>query len=969
MPSLHERAKDLFLDALNQPDTERLQYVADRCGEDTALRAEVESLLDHHDTTERERSRGQRTGTSTIDFQPGDVFAGRYRMITRIGRGGMGDVWKADDLVLKTPVALKLIHSAGDDARARIVNEVRLARQITHPAVCRVFDVGEDQGRVFLSMELVQGGDLATLLRHAGRLPSEKVVDIGRQLCEGLAAAHARNVLHRDLKPANVLVDDEGRVRITDFGIAISPRDTPEAPVAGTPRYMAPEQMTPGAPLSERTDIYAVGVILYELVAGQHPFARAAGSNQLQPLSARVPDVPPRLERAIIQALSTDPASRPASALEMAAMLPSPAAGRATWPRAWVAGVAAAVAVAILAVAWSFYAPGGSRLGEQDSIVVADFINTTGEPVFDGTLKVALAVALEQSPFLKVFPDDRMRETLRLMDRPTDGPITPAIAREIAQREQIKALISGSIARLGRNFVLALEATNAATGDVMAREQVETAQKEDVLSALGGAVSRLRGKLGESLASIQKFDAPLARATTPSLEALHAYSMALDEGPVNLRLDAIPHLRRALELDPDFALALALMATVYSNAGQTAQASEYARKAFELRDRVSERERFIVGFRYYRDATQEWDKALELAQLWTETYPREPFAFNSLGIAHINFGRWDAAIAALKRAVDLDQKFAAAYGNLSAALMISGRSDEAKSVLKVAAGHGINSALTRRITYLIATMEGDRATAARMFESSIGVGQTNAAYGWEGRSLAFEGRFGEAHETFRRGLQLAVQAGFREVASQLVLSDAEMHAMVGQCTEATDEVPGGLDLGRDNFALERAARVLALCGREGEASLLVRELHDRYPLATLTVRLSAPLATAAIALGRGDTQRALELLETLRLYDHAPRSEYWIPYLRGQAHLRLKDGQAARQDFQSILANRGENPNSLLYPLARLGLARAAALAGDVATARQAYEEFLAAWPNADDNLQPLKDAREQLAALPSLPQ
>ena len=510
-------------------------------------------------------------------------------MITLLGRGGTGEVWRADDLVLETPVALKLIFSTDRHARARILNEVRLARQITHPAVCRVFDVGESAGEIFYSMELVHGEDLATLVRRLGRLPAEKVIDIGRQLCDGLAAAHAQGVLHRDLRPANVLIDEDGLVRITDFGIAVARDET------------------------ERTDVYALGLLLYELLVGRQALdGRAKPDWQPPKPSTLVRDVDPYLERAILEAIAQDPQDRPASALEMAHLLVSPSH---KWPRmrAWSAGAAIAGTVAAIAIGSSFFLPSSApALTSQDTIILADFSNTTGEPVFDGALKVALAVALEQSPFLKVFPEVRVRETLRMMERSPDERVTRVVAREVARREQLKALVSGSIATLGSHYVLALEAINAETGDVMAREQVEVPAKEQVLTSLGSASSRLRERLGESLAVIQRFDVPLAQATTGSLDALHAYSLALDQGRMVPRVEAIPHLRRAIELDPNFAMAHALLSGVFANTGRTAEAPVFSRKAFELRDRVSERERFFISWRYYIDAEQAWDKALDL---------------------------------------------------------------------------------------------------------------------------------------------------------------------------------------------------------------------------------------------------------------------------------------------------------------------------------------------------------------------
>src|SRR5262245_9966719 len=446
----------------------------------------------------------------TASFSPGDVFAGRYRMITRLGRGSLGDVWHADDLVLETPVALKVIRGANADARAHVLNEVRLARQITHPAVCRVFDVGDTKDEVFFSMELVRGEDLGTLLRRAGRLPSEKVIEIGRQLAEGVAAAHAHGVLHRDLKPANVLVDDDGLVRITDFGVATTSADMHRRATADTGRYVAPEQRVPSAPSSERTDVYAIGLILYELLAGRHPFDERHSAEPAR-LSSRVPNVSPQLERIILQALSPNPADRPASAQAMAASLAAidirdgatraasaSASRRPVGLRWWIAAAGLVVAAALVVVAPMFVSRGGGTLTERDTIVLSDFENTTGEPVFDGALKVALAVSLEQSPFLKVFSDDSARETLRLMQQPPDTRLTRSVAREIARRERLKALLAGSIAAMGRHYVLTVEAVNAETGDVMAREQAGAEREEQVLGSVGGVAWRIRGKVGES---------------------------------------------------------------------------------------------------------------------------------------------------------------------------------------------------------------------------------------------------------------------------------------------------------------------------------------------------------------------------------------------------------------------------------------------------------------------------------------
>jgi tetratricopeptide (TPR) repeat protein len=738
---------------------------------------------------------------------------------------------------------------------------------------------------------------------------------------------------------------------------------------------MAPEQRTPGATLSERTDVYSLGLVLYELLVGRHPFRDSGTSADPPAPSSLVRNVDRHLDKLIIQALSQNPAQRPASAAEFGDGLtttdrPRTATGKGIplmparrGSTHWIAVSVVVVLIAIAAGASSWLTSARLQpLTEQDTIVLADFQNTTGEMVFDGALKVALAVALEQSPFLKVFPDERARDTLNLMQRPPDAPLTRGLAREIARREQLKALIAGSIGRLGSNYVLTLEAINAETGDVMARDQAEAERKEDVLTSLGAASSRLRKKLGESLASIQRFDAPLPRATTGSIEALHAYALAFAEGPEVPRLRAVPHLQRAIQLDPSFALAHAQLSGVYTNTGQSSLAPTYSRRAFELRDRVSERERFFISWRYYRDAIQDADKALELAQSWTATYPREAFASNALGAALIRVGRFEESIAPFREAIRLDEKFSPAYSNVAAALIALNRYDEARTALQDASARKLEFNGLHRLSYLLASIQNDAATMERELEAGTGANETNAAYGWKAHSLGFAGRPNAAHTEFRRGVELSLQGSFREVAAQLSVEDAETHALVGQCMDVRSEVSAALNWSRDNTTLERASRALALCGAVRDATTLSDELARRFPESTLTNRVALPVTGAILALDRGDAKRALELLERTRPYDRAPFFEFWTFYLHGQALLAMRDGTGAAAQFRDIIEHRGTAPVSLLYPLAHLGLARAMALGGDEEATRRAYEQFFALWRDAEPDVRPLAEARAEYA-------
>jgi tetratricopeptide (TPR) repeat protein len=888
-------------------------------------------------------------------FIAGVLFASRYRMVAPLGPGGLGELWRADDLVLQTPVALKVLPPAVTHARSRILEEVRLARQVTHPAVCRVFDVGEAEGCVFFSMELIDGEDLATLLRRAGSLPVEKVVDIGGQLCDALAAAHALGIVHGNLKPTNVLLDQDGFVRVTDFGIAVEERRHDAA-------YCAPElQSCEGQP-TERTDLFAVGAILFELLTGRPP-SPPTNTGRGTRLTRLVPGIDPHLARTVTSAFAREPERRPPSAAVLAERLRSRERPRG---RDWGWAVAGIVLlIALFVGAFTLFSPRTPvSLSDRDTMVVADFTNGTGETVFDGALKVALAVALEQSPFLKVLPDERIRETLRLMERSPDEQVTRALARDIAAREQAKALVAGSIAKLGMHYVLTLEALNAQSGDVIAREQVEVGSREEVLGGLGTAAAKLRSRLGESLSSIRRFDVPLARATTPSLEALHAYSLALDDGRMNLREEAIPHLERALELDPQFALAQAMLSGIYANTGRTAEAPEFSRRAFELRDRVSERERFFISWRYYIDSAQAWDDALALATVWTRTYPREAFAYNSLGIASAAFGRHEPAVNAFRKALQIDSRFLPPHGNLVGSLVALGRYDEARSAISETRAQGIDTASLYRADYIMAVVRGDSAGMTAALDAARNSPDAAAAsFNWEAHTNAFGGRIQAAHALFQRAVDDAKGAGRMEQAAQSSTEDAETHALAGDCASARGEVSAALDLSRDNFTLERSARTLAVCGAATAARALDAELARRYADATLTRQIQRPVIAALLLV---DTQpaQAVELLEAVRPYDSAPSAEFWPNYVRGLAYLRLKDIPKAEAEFQRILAHRGEAPTSMLYTLAILGHARVTALAGDRDAARREYTNVLALWNDADPAFGSAQVARRESASL-----
>ncbi|MEK6407455.1 MAG: protein kinase [Acidobacteriota bacterium] len=629
-------------------------------------------------------------------------------------------------------------------------------------------------------------------------------------------------------------------------------------------------------------------------------------------------------------------------------------------------------AVAIAAVAAFMYFSRKPVLTDKDTILLADFVNTTGDAGFDGALKQALAVQLEQSPFLNIFSEDRVRETLRYMGRPPDEGVTKDVAREICQRQGLKAMLIGSISSLGSHYVIGLEAVNAQTGDVIARQQVEADSKEQVLSVLGKATSKFREKLGESLSTIQKFDAPIEQVTTLSLEALKAFSLVREQ---RFRggnfLEAIATLKRAIELDPKFARAYAETAVVYTNLGQLELAAEYAEKAYQLRERTNEREKMLISANYYVSVTGELDKSTETLKLWAQTYPRDAVPHHLLAVQHISIGQSNQGIEAAREAIRLDPDYAPGYLTLARGLITLDRFDEAKETLNQALARKLDSPFYHRQLYLIGFVQGDSTLMKQQLDWLSGRPDEYQALNFQAQTAAFAGRLREARLFSRRAVALAKQRNLLEEAAPLAIQAALLQAVVGLSGPAKEELAEALTLSRSSFTqgLRNTGRLfpvgpmaLALSGEVGQAQSFAEEMARRNPKNTLTQAVWLPVTRAAIELQRSHPDKAIELLQSAGQYETGAR--FWPIYLRGQACLRLKRGAEARAEFQKILDHRGWDPTSYLYPLAHLGLARAAALTGDVAGSRKAYQDFLAIWKDADADLPILIEAKKEHAGL-----
>ena len=1054
MPDPHwENLKEIFHAAVALRPHERPSFLEGACGGNNSLRQAVESLLKSHDETGNfvDAPAYQAAAEMLVEGveRKAGQTVGHYRIVSLLGEGGMGKVYLADDMKLHRKVSLKFLSSSFTEDRQRLPRfeqEARAASALNHPNILTIYEIGDTDRHPFIATEFIEGQTLRERLQSA--LDIDEALNIAIQVASALVAAHRVKIVHRDIKPENIMIrGEDGLVKVLDFGLAkvIQPKqdgdvadsavatliaETGPGVVMGTVAYMSPEQAR-GDKIDERTDIWSLGILLYEMITGSSPFVAGTsneiisailGKTRVPPLARYAPEVPSRLEEIVEKALTKDRDERYQTSKDLLIDLkrlkrsreieagidsgaspkpnqlakvesvgsdalslstsavnvgpPTLESTQSTSSAEYIVNqvkrhkLGAVVALALFVIfVMGFYFIAfkhRSTLTEKDTILLADFVNTTGDATFDGsTLKQALAVQLRQTPFLNLYPEESVRETLRYMGHQEDEHITAQVGREICRRRGLKALLVGTIASLGRNYAITLEAVNGQTGETIASQQIEAEGKEQVLKSLGQAALGLRKELGESLGSLQKYDAPIEQATTSSLEALNVYSKGLGQIYSGNYQDALPLFNKAVELDPNFAEAYVWLAWTYANFGDFAKTASFAEKAYALRDRVTELEKLHIDEIYHLYTTGDFEKQKEADELSVRLYPNDWLAHGSLSLGYWSTGQLEKAVAEAREAIRLNPNEVHLYWNLSVALIRLNRFDEAREVIGQGQAQKLDLPDYRYNLYAIAFVQHDDTAMQQQLELMRKQDGEDSAIRTEAVTALFEGRWRKAQTLFNQATVSPAALNKTRDSVSLPMEALLAKSLFGFCPSTADSNA----LALTSLSSPRLIMFLPIqtdgsfCGDISDKQKLADEQAKRFPKSIYMNVFSQPIIGAITALSRNQPDQAIGYLTAVAPYEGGDAG-FWPSYLRGQAFMRLHRSSEAAAEFQRILDHRGWDAFSPMYPLAHLGLARTLSLAGDVAASRKSYQDFFALWKDADPDLPILLKAKKEYEQL-----